>query len=328
MREKSYDVVIVGGGIAGLSASIYIARALRSACIIDNGKSMARWEPDVQNFLGFPDGIAGPDLLQRGRRQAERYGVTIENNDVLGAEADANGFVIRCETVEVRSRMLLLTTGIYHIPPDIPGVPECLGHSMFFCKDCDGYRVQDRKIAVYGANNEAVRYALGMLLFSSVVIILTDGHPIHWDSQHAQWIEEYEIPVFTREVIRLDHAGGQINSATLDDKICLDVDVLFTTRGDVYYNELAKALGAKVSTSGEVEVDADQQTSVPRLYAAGCVTPANCQMIIAAGQGAIAAQAINRALLEEDVTGHRLRRLRDRQLRTEQTLPDITVDSR
>ncbi len=327
-ENNSYDAIIIGGGIAGLSGAIYLARALRSACIIDNGKSMARWEPDVQNFLGFPEGIAGPELLDRGRRQARRYGVTIETEEVLDARANEDQFFVHGRKLELRSRMLLLTTGIFHIPPDIPGVRECLGHSMFFCKDCDGYRVQDRKIGVYGANNEAVRYALGMFPFSSVVIILTNGHSIHWDEQHAGWIQEYEIPVFTQEIIRLDHADGQIHSATLRDKTCLNVDVLFTTRGDIYYNDLAKGLGAKVTPQGEIEVNADQRTSVAGLYAAGCVTPANCQMIIAAGQGATAAQAINRALLDEDLAGHRLRRLRNRQLRTEQTVPEISVDAR
>ncbi len=290
---------------------------------------MARWEPDVQNYLGFPEGISGEELLRRGREQSRRYHVEVIEDEITEAGRDANGnFRLHGSAQDFLGRKLLVATGIYHIPPDIPGVTECLGHSLFFCKDCDGYRVQDKKIGVYGANNEAVRYALSILLFSSAVVILTDGHSVHWDERHAGWIAEYEIPVFTQKIIRLDHQDRQIESLTFADRTCIEVDVLFTTRGDIYYHKFAKSLGAKLSSEGEIEVDIDQRTSIDGLYAAGCVTPANCQMIIAAGQGAIAAQAINRTLLEEDLGNHRLRRLRDHQLRTEQTMPEISVDFR
>jgi thioredoxin reductase (NADPH) len=328
-NQNAKEVLIVGGGMAGLSAAIYLGRSLRDVAVIDQGKSMARWEPHVQNYLGFPMGIHGQDLLERGRQQAGRYRVEFIQDEVSQAHRDENGnFVLQGAKGEYIGRKLALATGIFHVPPDIPGVPECLGHSMFFCKDCDGYRVQGKKIAIYGSNNEAVRYALSMLLFSPAVVIVTDGHAIHWDQQNAEWLEEYEIPVFRQEIVRLDHQDGQIESITFADRKCLDVEVLFTTRGDIYYNQLAKGLGAKVSEHGEIEVDADQRTSVEGLYAAGCVTPANCQMIIAAGQGATAGQAINKALLEEDLAGHRLRRLRDRQLQTEQTMPEISLDMR
>jgi thioredoxin reductase (NADPH) len=103
------------------------------------------------------------------------------------------------------------------------------------------------------------------------------------------------------------------------------LDVLFTTRGDVYHNQLAENLGAKLSPEGEIIVDADQRATVSGVYAAGCVTPANCQMIIAAGQGAVAAQAINRDLFEESLENHSLRRLRAHQITHEQTMPETTV---
>jgi thioredoxin reductase (NADPH) len=323
-----HDVIIIGGGLAGLSAAIYLGRALRDVVIIDQQKSMARWEPDVQNYLGFPEGIAGEALLERGRKQARRYEASVVQDEVREVAQGERGFSVQGGKGTYVSRRLLLATGIHHIPPDIPGMEECLGHSLFFCKDCDGYRVQGKRIAIYGANNEAVRYALNMLLFSSVVVVVTNGHAIHWDAQHGRWLEEYEIPVYTEPIIRFDHQDRQIESVTFEDRSCIEVEVLFTTRGDVYFNHLAKSLGAKISETGEIVVDENQRTSVEGLYAAGCVTPANCQMIIAAGQGAIAAQAINRTLLDEDIAGHRLRSLRERQLRREQTVPEMSMDLR
>jgi len=324
-EPQTRDVLVVGGGLAGLSAAVYLGRAMRDALVIDNGKPMARWEPDVQNYLGFPEGISGAELIKRGRQQAERYQVELAEDEVIDALREEDGaFVLRGRKSTYQGKKMLLATGIFHIPPDIAGVSECLGKSLFFCKDCDGYRVQDKHIGIYGANNEAVRYALGMLLYSATVVIVTNGHRIRWDARHAAWLEEYHIPVFTRRIVSVDHCDHQIQSLTMEDGLRVELEVLFTTRGDVYHNKLAEGLGAKLSSEGEIIVDANQRTTVPGLYAAGCVTPANCQMIIAAGQGAVAAQAINLDLFEESLENHSLRRLRAHQISHEQILPEMT----
>src|SRR5689334_8916408 len=150
------EVIVVGGGIAGLSASIYLARAQRDTLVIDSGHSMAKWEPKVENFLGFPKGVDGADLLKNGRRQAERYGAEFVDDKIEKVGRDENGFSLKGKDATYHTKRLLLATGIFHIPPEIPGVHECLGRSMFFCKDCDGYRVRGKRVAIIGANNEAV----------------------------------------------------------------------------------------------------------------------------------------------------------------------------
>jgi thioredoxin reductase (NADPH) len=323
--QRTRDVLVVGGGLAGLSAAVYLGRAMRDALVIDNGKPLARWEPDVQNYLGFPKGIPGAELIERGREQAKCYQVDFAEDEIVQASCNHAGtFVLRGRKSTYHGKKVLLATGIFHIPPDIEGVSQCLGQTLFFCKDCDGYRVQDKRIGIFGANNEAVRYALGMLLYSATLVIVTNGHRIHWDARHAAWLEEYHIPIFTQRIRTLDHHGPRIESLTMEDGLRVELDVLFTTRGDVYHNQLAENLGAKLSPEGEIVVDADQRTTVPGIYAAGCVTPANCQMIIAAGQGAVAAQAINRDLFEESLKNHSLRRLRAHQITHEQTMPETT----
>jgi thioredoxin reductase (NADPH) len=326
MESLQSQVIIVGGGMAGLSAAIYLARAKRETLLIDSGKSMARWEPDVQNYLGFPEGISGTELLHRARNQARHYGTKFKRDRICGVQRTQDeGFLLRGGKANYIARRLMLATGIFHIPPEIPGIKSCLGHSLFFCKDCDGFRVQGKAVAVYGWTNETVEYALGMLFYSSCVAIVTDGREPRWDREHAEWIREYEIPVYPHEVVGVARRENQLEALKFLEGARLLVEVLFTTRGDIYYNELAKALGADINRDGEILVDVDMRTSVPGVYAAGCVTPANCQMIIAAGQGAIAAQAINRDLFLESLTTHSLRRFRGRQLRKERTRPAIRV---
>jgi len=321
--SRTREVIIVGGGLAGLSAAIYLGRAKRDTLVIDSGKSMARWEPDVQNYLGFPDGISGEKLIARGCAQARAHEVEFATDEIMDALKEDDTFLLRGREHAYRSRRLLIATGIFHVPPEINGVKECLGHSMFFCKDCDGYRVQDKAVVIYGWTNETVEYALAMLAYTAVVAIVTDGRDPRWDQTHARWTEEYELPVFSSTILEACHEGCAIRCLRLSSGDEVDVDALFTTRGDICFNELARNLGAELDPEGQIRVDFNMATSVPGLYAAGCVTPANCQMIIAAGDGAVAAQAINRDLFEESLRTHHLRRLRRHQLATEETIPTV-----
>jgi thioredoxin reductase (NADPH) len=319
---ETREVIVIGGGIAGLSAAIYLGRAQRDALVVDSGRSMAKWEPVVENYLGFPDGVAGEELLKNGRKQAERHEVNFAEDEIKEVRAEDGAFVLHGDKRIYRAKRLLLATGIFHIPPDIPGVKECLGHSMFFCKDCDGVRVREKRVAIFGANNDAVEYALGMLMYSACVMIATNGEKPRWSAQHAKWLEEYEIPVHEGKVHDVVHRDRQILALHCENGEEVKIDYIFTTRGDVFHTKLAEKLGAELDEDGQIKVDPCLRTSVPRLYAAGCVTPANCQMIIAAGQGAAAAQAINRDLFEENLATHSLRRLREVQLEHEETVPE------
>ncbi|PZR71486.1 MAG: hypothetical protein DLM73_15735 [Chthoniobacterales bacterium] len=325
---KTREVIIIGGGIAGLSAAIYLGRAQRDTLVIDSGHSMAKWEPVVENYLGFPKGVGGEKLLRNGRRQAKRYEVRFADDEIKAVSSKKSVFVLEGKRRNYRTNRLLLATGIFHLPPEIPGVKDCLGHSMFFCKDCDGYRVRGKRIAIIGSNNEAVEYALGMLLYSARVIVATNGKKPRWDKRHARWLAEYEIPVERKEIRDVDHRKRKIHALDFVGGNCVKIDYLFTTRGDIFHNQLAKKLGAKLDSDGQIKVDQCMRTSVPRLYAAGCVTPANCQMIIAAGQGAAAAQAINRDLFEESLATHSLQRFREAQLAEEKTVPELSKTNR
>ncbi len=316
------EVIVIGGGIAGLSAAIYLGRDERDTLVIDSGHSMAKWEPEVDNYLGFPNGVPGKELLKNGRKQAERYGVKFAQDEIVSAKNGKETFILRGKKKRYRARRLLLATGIFHRPPQIPDVKECLGHSMFFCKDCDGFRVRGKRIAIVGANNEAVEYALGMFYYSSCVIVTTNDEPACWDKKHAGWLREYEIPVYEEKIRGLKHRGSKIRALIFAGGHEAKTDYIFTTRGDVFYTRLAKQLGARLDGDGQIKVDQCMRTSVPRFYAAGCVTPANCQMIIAAGQGAAAAQAINRDLFEKSLRNHELRRFREEQLEEEKTVPE------
>jgi thioredoxin reductase (NADPH) len=312
--ETAREVIIVGGGLAGLSAAIYLGRALRDVLIIDAGESLALWEPEIQNYLGFPDGISGRELLERSRAQAKKFGAESVSDEIVEASQTDHFFRLRGREKEYRCRKLLLATGVYHLPPKIPEADPCIGKSMFFCKDCDGYRIQEKRVAVLGANEMAVRYALGLLTYTNHVTLLTNGEKISWSPEQASRLREFCLPVIESKISHTRQKEGFIERLDFENGPSLHLDCLFTTRGDVFHNSLARQLGARLDTDGQVCVDPDMRTSVAGLYAAGCVTPANCQMIIAAGQGATAAQAINADLFDECLASGELRQRRCEQL--------------
>lgn len=314
--EPDWDVIVIGGGFAGISAAIYLARAMRRVLVIDAEESLARWEPEVQNYFGFPDGISGSELLARGKKQAERFGAKIIVDEVERAAKDGKRFVVAGRHVEFRADRLLLATGLYHLPPKVKGFDECVGHSMFFCKDCDGFRVRNKPVAVLGRNNDAVEYALGLTLYSPCVVIATNGQKPKWDQRHARWIRDYELPVWEGRISELAHQKGMISSIQFEDGKGLLTECVFTTRGDIFNSGLAEQLGVKLDDEGQIIVDHQQHTNIEGVYAAGCVTQANCQMIIAAGHGAAAAQAINRSLFEESLETKSLKSLRVEQLKS------------
>src|SRR3954469_7365159 len=227
------EAIVVGGGIAGLSAAIYLGRAQRDVLVIDSGHSMAKWEPVVENYLGFPNGVGGQELLRNGRTQAKRYQARFVRDEIRTVSLRESIFVLKGRRNIYRSKRLLIATGIFHLPPEIPGVRQCLGHSMFFCKDCDGYRVRGKRIAIIGANNEAVEYALGMLDYSACVIVATNGEEPHWDRKHERWLAEYEIPVARQPIRDVDHRKRKIRALKFAGEASVKIDYIFTTRGDI-----------------------------------------------------------------------------------------------
>ena len=301
-------ILVIGGGVAGLSAAIYLARARHRTVVIDAGDSMAAWEPRVENYFGFPECISGEELIQRGRQQAVQFGAELHEDAIQQLEKRGDFFTATGQKKTWRAHLVLLATGICHIPPDIDGVRECLGHSMFFCKDCDGQRVKEKRIAIYGANDETARYALAMLAYSSDVCVVTNGHQPRWSERYEQWLRQHLIPVHVQPIRRVVRDNRQLRSLELEDRCAIELDALFTTRGDIYFNRLAKMVGAEIDPSGEIVVNQDLQTTVKGLYAAGCVTPANCQIGIAGGQGVIAAQAINCELFDQALASGNIRR--------------------
>jgi thioredoxin reductase (NADPH) len=287
------DCLIVGGGPAGLTAAIYLARYRRSVAIVDAGQSRASLIPVSHNFPGFPEGVTGNGLLQRLREQVAHYPIQVLRGTVSQLEKQQDLFTTTIENGEIRARKVLLATGI----ADMGGQTGDWGQSIQsgairLCPVCDGFEVIDQKVAVLACGTQAVRHALFMRTYTrDLTLVCTDPETAVGDADRAQLkaagialIEERTPVLFVT-----DNGAPIVRTGSGD----YHFDAVYPMFGAHPRSELAKELGARCDAEGNLLVDEHQQTSIPGLYAAGDVVSGLNQISVAAGQAAIAATDIH-----------------------------------
>jgi thioredoxin reductase (NADPH) len=287
------DCLIVGGGPAGLTAAMYLARYRRLARLIDDGESRAALIPQSHNYPGFK-GIGGPDLLRRLRDQAQLYGAVLEQGRVTALVRDEDGnFIANCGGAETRARFVLLATGLVDEAPQIEGLTDGVySGAIRFCPVCDGFEAMDRRIGVVGQTDAAGKKALFLRTYSREVLLFATDK----EQQGAALANLRKAGIII--------AGRPVRVIRDDDKVTVivaqgerhDVNVLYPALGCNVRSELATRLGARCSDQGNLHVDDHQQTTAPGLYAAGDVVSDLHQLSVASGHAAIAATAIHNNL--------------------------------
>ena len=290
------DCLIVGAGPAGLTAATYLARFHRCIAVVDAGTSRARWIPTSHNCPGFPLGVAGTQLLQKLREQAEGYGAKIESGRITHLDRDGEHFVASDDGgVQWRASCVLLATGIVDRMPPVAALDEAIAAGAIrLCAVCDGYEASDERIAVYGPVDEAIHHALFLRTFSRQVTVLRSepGEPSDGCASLAGQARVAVLPV--PRTLRFDPQGGC--TAGFDEGDERSFDTVYPVLGGDAQSQLATALGAQVDDDGELIVDAHLQTTVDGLYAIGDVVSALNQISVAVGHAALAATAIHNRL--------------------------------
>ena len=248
-QDALYDIAIVGGGPAGLSAAIWSARYRHSVVLIDSGDPR-NWETrGVNGYLGLP-GIRPPELRGLGREECAKHDVTLIDGTVLCIETDTEDdecFLFRLEGGStVRSRRVLLAIGMKDVWPDIPGLEHVYGANAHVCPDCDGYEATDKKVVVIGNGRRAVAMALALTTWTSHIIICTNGRPAEMeDDELCHKLDACGIPVLTESISKVDCRGRNISSLVLEDGQCLDTDKVFFTIAQYPADDLGVQLGCE-----------------------------------------------------------------------------------
>lgn len=283
----TYDAIIIGAGPAGLTAATYLTRFRRKVLVLDGGEPRASWIPESHNTPGFPEGVGGHALLARMRDQAIRYGAKIETGRADRLERDGSCFTVHTGAATAQAAFVLMATGVVDIKPEIVGIDEAIRTSLVrICPICDAYEAIDSRIAVLSDSGLGAREALFLRGYSERVTLLrVDGAPDDRERMAEAGIEVVDV---TLEQIVL--ADDQI---VVGDR---QFDHLYLAFGCEMANRLAVRWGAEHDEVGNLIVDAHQQTSVDRLYAAGDVVRGLNQIAVAAGEAAIAATDIHNRL--------------------------------
>ena len=294
--SKPLDCLIVGGGPAGLTAAIYLARFHRNALVVDAGKSRALLIPESHNYPGFVNGITGPDLIAALRTQAEKYGGELRDGTVEALTKDGDVFCATTTLGPIRAKYVLMATGIVDHTPSMPGLHEAVYQgALRYCPICDAYEATDKRIGVIGEAEQACDKALFLRAYSrDVTLFATDG-PAGMSSKLAEKLKAAKVTVPDEPAVDVERDGEKI-AAVLKSGKRVAVDVLYPSLGCEVRSDLAVKLGATSDDVGCLHVDDKQRTKVEGLYAAGDVVTDLHQISVAFGHAAIAATRIHNSL--------------------------------
>jgi thioredoxin reductase (NADPH) len=291
------DCLIVGGGPAGLTAAIYLARFHLDIRLVDDGKGRAESIPCTHNHAGYPDGISGKELVRRMREQAQRYGARIERDYVTRLDKTETGFCATWGSGSVEARTVLLATGVKNRRPPMDQElhDEALQRGLIrYCPICDGYEVTDKRVGVIGSGSHGVAEALFLRSYTSDITLVAPDKALNVSAEDQEKLALANIKTVDGPARAVALTGDCIVVDTAEGHFTFDS--VYPALGSDVHCQLAGQVGARLNDDGCIGVDARQRTSVEGLYAAGDVVIGLDQISHAMGEGGVAATTIRNDL--------------------------------
>ncbi|WP_084074817.1 FAD-dependent oxidoreductase [Demequina sp. NBRC 110052] len=301
MTDTSWDCVIIGGGVAGLSAALMLGRARRRTLVLDSGQPRNRFADHMHGVLGH-DGRAPHELLALGRSEVTGYGVVVEAGSARAVAERSGGLTVTTEDREIQTRTVLLSTGLADRLPEIPGLAERWGRTVLHCPYCHGWEVRDRRLGVLVADPRHLHLATILRQWSDAITVFA-SEPDIIGTQHRARLEARGTRIVTSPIARLDGAAPHIGAVVTADGASHTIDALFAAGAPEPQHECVTGLGLAMvdtATGRAIEVQPDGATSNPRVWAAGNVADPMAAVPVAAGSGSVAGARINAFLAEED----------------------------
>ncbi|GAA4709297.1 NAD(P)/FAD-dependent oxidoreductase [Brevibacillus fulvus] len=297
-----YDTIVIGGGIGGLQAAIQLGRSLHRVLVIDRKQGRSLLAKKYRNILGYPDGISGETLRERGESQAKKYGVQFLWDEAIDLRELSHGLFevsVKNGAESYRAKTILVGTGITDPFPSLPGLLPCLGESIFICPDCDGFESIDRLTAVLGDGKYAVEMALILTYYTDKLLIVNHARtPLATEQLHL--LEQKNIKLYEGPVSRIEARDGALASIWLESGRQVQAEKAFLAFPGARLNtSLLDPFPVKRMDNGHLLVDPrTKETSYRNIWAVGDIVAHSQQVSIAMGDGSQAAIWIHKRLLE------------------------------
>ena len=297
---SDFDVVVIGGGAAGLSAALVLSRARRTVLVVDSGSPRNAAAAHMQGFLSR-DGMPPADLVELGRTEVTGYGAELRTGVVTDVVRDGTkGFwVLLGDGTRVSARRLLVTTGLRDELPAIPGLAERWARDVLHCPYCHGWEVRDQRLGVLWNGPETIRYAQIVRQWAGDVVLFVPADTL--TQAHRPQLVARAIGIVEGDVAELVVEDDHLSAVRMTDGRTVARDAMFVPPRFVPNHDLLTHLGADLDTEGWVATGPYGSTSLRGVWVAGNVANPRAQVITAAGEGSAAAIAINTDLVDEDV---------------------------
>ncbi len=304
-QNEIYDAIVIGGGAGGLSAGIYLQRYLLNSLIIDKGKARSFWMQELHNYLGLPADTPGRVLLQQGKKHYDSLNGDFLNGFVEEVIDEGETFAVRVKvgrqnSIEAvfRSKYLIAASGIIdYLPPldDLRNVYEYAGYNLHVCMVCDGYEMTNKKCGFFAGSEAAIaEMVFNLSWFTPYITVFTHGAFTVSDSLKAK-LREHGYPLIETPIKQFLGEHHRMTGVELTDGSIVELETGLISMGSRYHNTYLKGIGLEMK-GGNLVTDNMCRTSHPRIFAIGDLKVGLNQVIIAAGDGALAATAIWREI--------------------------------
>jgi thioredoxin reductase len=298
--KKNYEVIIIGGSYAGLSAAMALGRALRTVLIIDSGKPCNQQTPHSHNFI-TQDGETPSAIAKKAKKQVLKYDtVKFYNGLAVGGKKTEKGFTIVTQTnEEFTAKKIVFATGIKDIMPKIKGFSESWGISILHCPYCHGYEVKNEKTGILANGNFAFHFAQLITNWTKDLTIFTNGKSSLTQEQTDK-IRKHNIPIIEKEIAEIKHENGYVEQIAFKDNSTFDLKAIYSRPAFEQHCKIPETLDCELTEQGLLKVDMFQKTTVDGIFACGDNASPLRAVSYAVATGNIAAAMLNNGMSEEE----------------------------
>jgi len=300
MNEKQFEVIIVGGSYAGLSAAMTLGRSLRKTLIIDSGKPCNRFTPHSHNFI-TQDGNSPSKISSLAKGQVLKYPtVKFISDTVIDVINKGNFFEVYTDSKKIQTKKILFASGIKDMLPDIKGFKECWGKSLLHCPYCHGYEVKEEKTGILA--NGDIGYDLFKLIqnWTEKLTILTNG-PKEFTDEQIEIIKKFDVSVIEEKIKEIIHVKGQLEKVVFTNDTSINLNIIYSKVKFEHNISIPEKLGCEFSDDNYLSIDFQNKTNIKGVYAAGDNTSPLRTVARATSEGNKAGIFINKALIDEEI---------------------------